>query len=61
MDLVQLAKELQALHTRFKSNIGLLSDDPSGTVEAGLPPGEVRAGVLEVGSTTVERHPGTGG
>ncbi len=53
-DLVQRAKEFQALHTRLKSNVGLLSDDPNGTVEAGLPPGEVRGGVLEVGSTTAD-------
>jgi MscS family membrane protein len=53
-DLVQRAKEFQALHTRLKSNVGLLSDDPNGTVEAGLPPGEVSVGVLEVGSTTAD-------
>ena len=53
-DLVQLAKEFQALHTRFKGDIALLSDDPNGTVEAGLPPGQVRAGVLAVGGTTVD-------
>ena len=35
-DLVQLAKELQALHTKFKGNIDLLSDEPNGTIEAGL-------------------------
>ena len=53
-DLVQLAKEFQALHTRFKGDIALLSDDPNGTVEAGLPPGQVRAGVLAVGGTTID-------
>src|SRR5271167_3085609 len=36
-DLVQLGKEFQALRSRFKGDIGLLSDDPNGTVEAGLP------------------------
>ena len=39
---------------RFKSNIALLSDDPNGTVEPGLPPGQVRAGVLTVGNTAVD-------
>jgi len=53
-DLVQRARELQALHTRFKGDIALLSDDPNGTVEAGLPPGQVRAGVLAVGGTTTD-------
>lgn len=53
-DPVQLASELQSLRTRFKGNIDLLSNEPSGAVEAGLPPGEVRAGVVEVGTTTVD-------
>jgi MscS family membrane protein len=53
-DLVQIAKELQELHTRFKGNIDLLSDEPDGQVEAELPPGEVRAGVLKVGATSVD-------
>src|ERR1700745_9238 len=39
-DLVQRAKEFQALHARLKSNVGLLSDDPKRTVCAGIPPGE---------------------
>ena len=53
-NLVQRAKELQALHSRFRGDIGLLSDDPNGAVEAGLPPGQVRAGVLAVGGTTTD-------
>ena len=53
-DLVQRVGELQALRSRYKGDIALLSDDPNGTVEAGLPPGEVRAGVLKVGATTVD-------
>ena len=32
----------------------LLSDDPNGTVETGLPSGEVRAGVVKIGATTVD-------
>jgi MscS family membrane protein len=53
-NLVQRAKELYALHGRFKGNIGLLSDDPNGSIEPGLPPGEVRAGVLAVGGATLD-------
>jgi MscS family membrane protein len=53
-DLMQRARELQALHTKFKGNIDLLSDEPNGSVEAGLPTGEVRAGVLKVGATAVD-------
>ncbi len=54
IDLVQRAKEMQALHRWFKGNVDLLSDEPNGTVEAGLPPGEVRAGVFAVGGTTTD-------
>jgi MscS family membrane protein len=53
-DLAQRAKELQALHGKLKGNIALLSDDPNGTVEPGLPPGEVRAAVMMVGGTTAD-------
>jgi MscS family membrane protein len=53
-NLIQLAREFQALHGNFRGDVDLLSDDPKGTVEAGLPPGEVRAGVISVGGTTVD-------
>jgi MscS family membrane protein len=53
-NLIQRAKEFQALHSKFRGDIDLLSDDPDGTVETGLPPGQVRAGVLAVGGTTVD-------
>jgi MscS family membrane protein len=53
-NLAELGKEFQALHGRFKGDIDLLSDDPNGTVEAGLPPGEVRAGVFAVGGRTTD-------
>src|SRR5271165_3818173 len=53
-NLAELAKKFLALHSRFKGNVDLLSDDPNGTVEAGLPPGQVRAGVFSVGGTTVD-------
>ena len=53
-NLVQRAKEFQALLAKFKGDISLLSNSPSGTIEPGLPPGQVRAGVLAVGGTTVD-------
>ena len=53
-NLAERAKELHALHGRFKGDIRLLSNDPGGTLEPGLPPGEVRAGVLTVGGMTVD-------
>ena len=53
-DLVRRAKELEALYSHFHSNIALLSDDPNGSIDAGLPPGQVRAGVLEIGGTTTD-------
>jgi len=54
MNLIERAKELYALHGRFKGSVGLLSDDPNGSIEPGLPPGEVRAGVLSVGGATLD-------
>jgi MscS family membrane protein len=53
-DVVQLAKELEPLLPSFKTNVALLSDDPNGAVEPGLPLGHVRAGVLKVGDTAVD-------
>jgi MscS family membrane protein len=52
--LTQRAKEFQALRSSYKGNLGLLSDDPNGTIEPGLPPGQVRAGVLAVHGTTAD-------
>ncbi|HEY6372778.1 MAG TPA: mechanosensitive ion channel family protein [Candidatus Sulfotelmatobacter sp.] len=52
VDLAERAKQLQELQRWFKSNVNLLSNDPKGTVEPGLPPGQVRAGVITVGSET---------
>ena len=42
------------MRSKFKGDIDLLSDEPNGSIEAGLPLGEVRAGVIKVGSTTVD-------
>ena len=53
-NLTEVAKQFQALQEKFEGNIGLLSDDPNGTIETGLPPGQVRAGVLVVGGTTAD-------
>ena len=53
-DLREVAREAQALRGRFKGEIGLVSSEPNGVVEPGLPPGEVRAGVLQVGGASVD-------
>jgi MscS family membrane protein len=53
-NLVQRAKELQALQQKYHVNIALLSDDPAGTAEPGLPPGQVHAGAFTVGNTTLD-------
>ena len=53
-DLVQRAKELQVLSANFKGSINLLSDDPDGTLDPGLPPGQVRAGVIKVGGISAD-------
>jgi MscS family membrane protein len=51
-DLTQRAKEFRALQRNLRISMAMLSDDPNGTVEPGLPPGQVRAGVVETGETT---------
>lgn len=53
-DLPRRARELQALRSHFEGDIALLSDEPNGDVEPGLPLGHVRAGVLIVGDTTTD-------
>jgi MscS family membrane protein len=50
--LTQRAKEFRTLQRNLKISIALLSDDPNGTIEPGLPPGQIRAGVVETGETT---------
>jgi MscS family membrane protein len=54
VDMLETARELHALHARFQGSIATLSDDPNGSVEAGLPPGQERAGAIKVGGTTTE-------
>ena len=53
-NLAELTKEIRMLYPDFQGSINLLSDDPNGSVEAGLPPGQVRAGVVKVGGTTAD-------
>jgi MscS family membrane protein len=53
-DMAHLAREFQALQGNFEGDIELLSDDPNGTIQPGLPPGQVLAGALVVGGTTVD-------
>jgi MscS family membrane protein len=45
-------KQLRALHQNFNGDLALLSDDPNGSLDRGLPPGEVRAGKFQVGDAT---------
>src|SRR5271168_1377823 len=53
-NLAQLTKEFRMLYPNFQGSINLLSNDPNGSVEVGLPLGQVRAGVMTVGSTTAD-------
>jgi MscS family membrane protein len=53
-NLAQLTKEFRMLYPNFQGAINLLSDDPNGSVEVGLPLGQVRAGVMTVGRTTAD-------
>ena len=53
-DVPRLAMEFHALRHTFNGNPDLLSDNPSGTVEPGLPLGQVRAGGFVVGGKTTD-------
>jgi MscS family membrane protein len=52
--LMLRAREAQGLRGRFRGTLAMLSDNPEGTLEPGLPPGQVRAGVLSAGGMTVD-------
>src|SRR3984885_4062980 len=52
--LAHLSTEVRMLYPYFQGSINLLSDDPAGTVEPGLPPGQVSAGVLTVDDLTAK-------
>jgi MscS family membrane protein len=53
MDLAEVAREAHALGHSFKGDVALLSDDPNGTVQGGLPPGQQYVGAFVLGGTTV--------
>ena len=53
-NLSELTREFRVLYPNFQGSINLVSDDPNGSVEAGLPPGQERVGVLSVGGTTAD-------
>ena len=53
-NLPELIKEFRALYPNFQGRINLISDDPNGSVEPGLPPGQERVGVLKVGDVTAD-------
>src|ERR1700722_6594797 len=53
-DVAELTKEFRVLYPNFQGSINLVSDDPNGSVEAGLPIGQERVGVLTVGGTTAD-------
>ena len=53
-NLAELTKEFRRLYPNFQGSINLVSDDPNGTVETGLPPGQERAGVVTVGDETLD-------
>src|SRR5580692_2360919 len=50
-NLAQLTREFRTLYPNFQGSINLLSNDLNGSVEVGLPLGQVRAGVMTVGGT----------
>jgi MscS family membrane protein len=53
-NLEELTKDVRKLYPYFQGSVNLLSDDPNGSVDAGLPPGQVRAGVITVGGVSAD-------
>jgi MscS family membrane protein len=53
-NLAELTKEFRVLYPNFKGSINLISDDPNGSVEAGLPVGQIRAGVITVDGASAD-------
>jgi MscS family membrane protein len=51
INVVQLIEKLRPLRGTFKGDIALLSNDPHGDIEPGLPEDEVRVGRLQVGNS----------
>lgn len=54
VNLIAAVRQGQALRAHFDGDVLLISDEPNGTVEAGLPPGEERIGALKVDGTTAD-------
>ncbi len=54
INLPQLARQLHTIYPYFQGNLNLLSDDPNGSVEPGLPLGQVRAGTTTIHGTTAD-------
>ena len=50
--VTELTREFRILSPNFQGNINLISDNPNGSVEAGLPLGQVRAGVVTADGLT---------
>src|SRR5277367_657539 len=53
-NMAQLTKEFRMLYPNFQGALNLISDDPNGSIEDGLTPGQVRIGVMTVGATTAD-------
>ena len=54
VNLIEAVKQAQTLRSYFEGDLLLLSDEPKGTVEAGLPPGEERLGTVKLDGTTAD-------
>lgn len=54
INLIDAVRQAQALRSYFDGDILLISDEPNGSIEAGLPPGEERVGTLQVEGTTTD-------
>ncbi len=61
VNFTELSKQMRALYPYFQGSMNLLSDDPEGSIDPGLPPGQVRAGVVTIGGHHNGHYRGAGG
>jgi len=54
VNLIEVVRQAHALHSYFEGDLLLMSDEPNGTVEAGVPLGEQRVGSIKIDGTTAD-------
>jgi MscS family membrane protein len=54
VNLIEVVKQAEVLRSYFEGDLLLISDEPNGDVESGLPPGEERVGTIKIDGSAVD-------